>query len=49
MTGNDSDFEDFSHDIENINENKCVLSSDESDVDISEYLSDEEDFENVSD
>lgn len=37
----DSDFED----IGNINGNKkCILSLDESDVDIGEYLSDEEDL-----
>lgn len=46
---NSSDFEGITlEDIEKINENNRILFSDESDVNINEYLSDEEDFENVS-
>eukprot|EP00106_Octopus_bimaculoides_P003298 XP_014770740.1 PREDICTED: piggyBac transposable element-derived protein 4-like [Octopus bimaculoides] len=45
----DSDFEGFTlDDIENINENKSILSLDESDIDISEYLLDKEDLETES-
>ncbi|XP_029633809.1 piggyBac transposable element-derived protein 4-like [Octopus sinensis] len=43
----DSDFEGFTiDDIEDINENKSILTSDESDIDISDYSSGEEDFDN---
>ncbi|XP_029656144.1 uncharacterized protein LOC115230047, partial [Octopus sinensis] len=46
----DPDFEGFTlDDIENINENKSILSSNGSDIDISDYSSDKEDFENKSD
>uniref|UniRef100_A0A0L8FJP7 ISXO2-like transposase domain-containing protein n=1 Tax=Octopus bimaculoides TaxID=37653 RepID=A0A0L8FJP7_OCTBM len=45
----DSDFEGFTiDDIENINENKSILSLDESDIDISDFSLDEEDFNNES-
>eukprot|EP00106_Octopus_bimaculoides_P016965 XP_014784407.1 PREDICTED: uncharacterized protein LOC106879391 [Octopus bimaculoides] len=45
----DSDFEGFTiNDIENINENKSILSSDKSDIDISDFSSDEEEFNNES-
>lgn len=45
-----SDFEGFVlDDIENIDENQCIWSSGESDVDIRDYLSGKEDFEGISD
>ncbi|XP_029641354.1 piggyBac transposable element-derived protein 4-like [Octopus sinensis] len=45
----DSDFEGFTiDDVEDINENKSILTWDESDIDISDYSSDEEDFDNES-